>query len=320
MVAALGRYWLMRDRYADAVDYTDQALSLPGADAYQGFRVRALCIKARCLWWLGRRAEAPAALTEAEAIARAVADPVILSQALQTRADYEANGERLDACDALADEALYWATMAGDEWEIAGAARGKARAASTTAELRERVDRAATLLENVGSVYQLAHLLAAAAYEALCMYSDRDAKELVDRALPIARELDNPLIWMFVHGDAGVAALMTGDTEGARDAFSAELRLCREAVVRPIAFEGLLGLGAVAAATGEVHRAARLVGAASAHCYDETIDVVAARIDAVFLEPARTRHGADAWDAAARDAATLSFEDAIAYALQEPLT
>lgn len=243
---------------------------------------------------------------------------MILSQALQTRADYEANGERLDACDALADEALYWATMAGDEWEIAGASRAKARAASTTAELRERVDRAATLLEDVGSVYQLAHLLAAAAYEALCMNSDRDAKELVDRALPIARELENPLIWMFVHGDSGVAALMTDDMDGARDAFRAELRLSRESVVRPIAFEGLLGLGAVAAATGEVDRAARLVGAASAHRYDETMDAVAARLDAVFLEPARTRYGAAAWDTAARDGATLSFEDAIAYALEEP--
>jgi hypothetical protein len=210
---------------------------------------------------------------------------------------------RPGACGALADEAVHRARVAGDEWEIAAASRVKARAASTIAELRVRVDRAATLLEDVGGVYQLAHLLAAAAYEALCMRSDHDAKELVDRALPIARELDNPLIWMFVHGDCGSAALMTGDIDEARDAFRAKLRLCRESVVRPIAFEGLLGLGAVAAATGELHRAARLAGAASAHRYDETMDVVSARLDADFLEPARTRHGPDAWDTAARDGA-----------------
>ena len=45
MCAALGRYWLMRDRYADAVEWIDQALSLPGADAHPALRVRALCTR-----------------------------------------------------------------------------------------------------------------------------------------------------------------------------------------------------------------------------------------------------------------------------------
>jgi hypothetical protein len=45
---------------------------------------------------------------------------------------------------------------------------------------------------------------------------------------------------------------------------------------------------------------------------------VEARLDAAFIQPARRRQGADAWDAAARDGGTLSFEDAITYALQEP--
>ena len=87
MVAALGRYWLMRNRYADAVDWIDRALSLPGADAHPALRVRALCVKAWCLWPLGRGAEQPAVMAEAEAIARELGDPVILSQALETRAD-----------------------------------------------------------------------------------------------------------------------------------------------------------------------------------------------------------------------------------------
>ena len=60
MCAALGWYWLMRDRYADAVDWIDQALSLPGADAHPALRVRALCVKAWRLWPLGRGAEQPA--------------------------------------------------------------------------------------------------------------------------------------------------------------------------------------------------------------------------------------------------------------------
>ena len=159
MAAALGCYWVMRNRYADAVDWIDQALSLPGADAHPALRVRALCTKARCLWPLGRGAEQPAVVAEAEAIARRLGDPVILSQALQLRVDHEIDAERLDVADAVADEALHWASAAGDDWEIAEASRGKAIAASSIADLRERVDTAASLLSEVGNVHQLANLL-----------------------------------------------------------------------------------------------------------------------------------------------------------------
>ena len=170
-------------------------------------------------------------------------------------------------------------------------------------------------------MYQLADLLAAAAYTALCMGSDRDAKEFVDRAMPIARELDDPSSWMILRGNFGLAALLTGDTDAARDAFREELRLCRELVVLPVRRpKASLGLAAVAAVRGDVDRAARLVGAAAAHRYGQPQDPVEARLDAAFFEPARTRYGADAWDAAARDGRTLSFEDAIAYALEEPRT
>jgi hypothetical protein len=45
---------------------------------------------------------------------------------------------------------------------------------------------------------------------------------------------------------------------------------------------------------------------------------VVTRVDATILEAARTRSGADAWDAAVRQGSLLSFGDAIAYALDEP--
>ena len=89
-------------------------------------------------------------------------------------------------------------------------------------------------------------------------------------------------------------------------------------VVRPTVFEGLRGLAAVAVVGGDTKRAATLVGAAGAHRYGEPEDPVHARLDTAFFDPARTRHGADAWDATAREGSVLSFEDAIAYALQEP--
>jgi hypothetical protein len=65
-------------------------------------------------------------------------------------------------------------------------------------------------------------------------------------------------------------------------------------------------------------RSPRLLGAAAEDRRDRPEDPVDARLDTEFFEPARTRHGADAWEAAVRDGGTLSFDDAIAYALQEP--
>ena len=81
--------------------------------------------------------------------------------------------------------------------------------------------------------------------------------------------------------------------------------------------EGLRGLAAVAAVQGDDTRAATLVGAADAHRYDQPEDPVAGRLDETFFKPARTRCGTRAWDAAVREASTLSFDDALAYALEE---
>jgi len=317
MAAALGRYWIMRNLYGDAVDWIDQALNLPGADAHPTLRVPALRTKATCLWALGRGAEQPAVVATVEAIARRLGDPVILSQALQLRVDHELNAERLDVADARADEALHWARAAGDEWEIAEASWGKAIAASSIADLRQRVDTAASLLSEVGNVHQLADLLSSAAYAALCLGSERDAADFAARATPLARALDGGSARMINSGNLGLAALLTGETDTASRAFREELTLCRNMVIRPLVFEGLRGLAAVAVVEGGAKRAATLVGAAGAHRYDNPEDPVQARLDEEFFEPARTGCGTDAWDAAVREGAALSFKDAIAYALEE---
>ena len=115
---------------------------------------------------------------------------------------------------------------------------------------------------------KLAGLLTAAAYSALCLGSEHDAVEYAARATPATRALDNPYAQMINSGNLGLAALLTGDPDTASRAFREELTLCREMVIRPVAFEGLRGLAAVAALHGDDARAATLVGAADAHRYD----------------------------------------------------
>jgi hypothetical protein len=124
-------------------------------------------------------------------------------------------------------------------------------------------------------------------------------------------------MWMLLQGNAALTALLTGDTDTAAQAFRKELKLCRELAVLPFACDGLAGLAAVAAVRGDLHRAARLSGAAAAHRYGQPEDRVDARLETIFFEPARTRHGTDAWDAAVHEGGALNFEDALVYALEE---
>jgi hypothetical protein len=215
----------------------------------------------------------------------------------------------------LAEEALDWAHAARDDGAIAMAEFSLAVAARDTAELRTRVRSAASLLEALDDVIHLANLFASASYAALCDGSDDDAVTFLGRAIPLARELDDANTWMLLQGNIALTKLVTGDIDAAREAFAEELRLCRRSNARPVASEGLLGLAAVAALRNDRDRAARLLGAAHEHAYGSDQHKIEARLNAAFLEPARRRHGAAAWDAAARDGAALSIENAIAYAL-----
>jgi hypothetical protein len=274
-------------------------------------------MKMLVLWPLGRSAEEIAVMTELEAIATTLSDPVITSQVCWVRAVQAADAGRRDAADALADEALHWARASGDRWAIAKATNERVRTASTITDLRERVDQAASLLDEVGNTYELASLFAAAPYGALSLGGDRDAIELAERALPIVHECGTPHHQTLLYGNLGLAALLTGDSTRAADAFRQELSLCSRHAILPLASEGLRGLAALAALRRDDARAARLAGAAAAHRYGEPEDAVEARLKSLFLQPARNRIGNEAWDAAAREGATLSFQDAIADALDQ---
>jgi predicted ATPase/DNA-binding SARP family transcriptional activator len=317
IVAALSSYWELRDRYEDAIDRIDRALAMSGAEDHPATLARALLAKAVALRWRGRVAEQPAIVAQAQSVARSVGDPLLLARVLNSCSGMWAVAGYSDAADAVAEEALRCATAAHDEWEIAQAWVAKASAVSTLSELRARVDRAASLLEAVGNVVRLGQLFCDAAYGALTMGGDRDAMELAGRAAPIVRDLDTPGTWMILRGNTGLAALLTGDTDAARDAFREQLEICRELVALPIACEGLLGLAGVAVVDGNLEHAARLRGAATAHRYGLQQDAIEVRLQAAFFASAREHHGPNAWDVALRAGAELGWDDAIAEALDQ---
>ena len=83
----------------------------------------------------------------------------------------------------------------------------------------------------------------------------------------------------------------------------------------------LTGFAAIAAVEDDFGRAATLAGAAAAHRRPGAYDAESvARLRDTFLEPARARFGADAWEAARHAGAAMSLDDAVAYALAAPAT
>ena len=87
-------------------------------------------------------------------------------------------------------------------------------------------------------------------------------------------------------------------------------------VIRPVAFEGLRGLAAIAVLDGDVERAARLVGAADAHRYAHAEDAVAVRLETTYFAPARIGVGRGLERRRARGQ-RAEFRHAIAYALED---
>ena len=82
-----------------------------------------------------------------------------------------------------------------------------------------------------------------------------------------------------------------------------------------MASDGLQGLAAIACVDGDLTRGARLIGAADAHRQGE--DSVLPRLRSAFFDDGRFRCSAGAWDTAYREGQALTFEHAIAYALED---
>ena len=157
LCAALVIYWFFRQRYAHAVEWIDRALSRPGGDP----ALRAHCLDHQEPDVVGARTQRratrrPGAGRRAHGDAAWHPDPrVLCSGRVPSRSP--SNG-RLDLARAFAEQADACARATGDPWQIAVAAYARALAAGDRRELRARVERAASLLEQAGDAYHLADL------------------------------------------------------------------------------------------------------------------------------------------------------------------
>jgi tetratricopeptide (TPR) repeat protein len=178
----------------------------------------------------------------------------------------------------------------------------------------QELEQAARALRAIGSTLSLTFLYSNAAYNALKAGHPEQARPLLDRADPLARQLDHPTALIFVCGNRGLEALFNGDLERALDAFTEQLRLCQERVISQTAAEGLAGLAAIASRRGDPEHAALLLGAATVQGAIADADVTA-QLERRFFAPARSAYGERHWSEAQAEGARLNFEQALTLAL-----
>jgi hypothetical protein len=319
LAGLLAKFWEIRNRSAEGLDWIDAALEAAGKAAPVCDRARARRAQVNLLVDHGAAEDAQGLLNEARsaavealALSREAAEPAGVADALLALAtldETESHPQRRRR--TLAEEALTAASQAGDDRLVAFALMERAVAAAPEGDAEE-LEQAATALRKLGSARPLLALYNNTAYNAIKAGRAELAQPFLAQAAPLARELGDPVFLALTCGNAGLEALFTDDLDRALNGFHEELRLCREHVLKHFAAEGLRGLAAVAARRGDPERAARLLGAATAIGPVGDADVKA-QLEDQFLGPAR--HSTQRWSHAHTAGAQMSFEEAIAFAL-----
>jgi predicted ATPase len=323
LAGLLVEFWDNTSRTSEGLEWLAAASVSAGEDAPVRDRARARRAQATLLAnegaiydAHGRRNEARATAVDALALSREAGDPAGIGEALLELAFYDAT-ESLPqlARRERAEEALAYAREAEDDRLAAHALMERALArgfSEGTAELTE----AEAALREVGSSRLLVSLYNSAAYNAIKEGVPELARQMLDRAVPILGELQDPLFDILQHGNTGLEALLSGDIDRAERAFEEQLRLCREHVVADMAPEGLGGMAAIAAHRRDPERAARLLGAASTIGPFGDADVTS-HLEQQFFSAARKQLGEEKWGGAEAGGAALGFEEAIELALDQ---
>jgi predicted ATPase/DNA-binding SARP family transcriptional activator len=319
LAGLLAKFWDIRNRNAEGLDWIDAALEAAGHDATASDRARARTAQVYLLIDLGAAYDPGGLLTEARskavealALAREVADPTLVADALLVLGALDmAQTHPQRRRRALADEALQVASETGDERLVAVALTERTLAVSLQDDTGE-LEQAVAALRKLGSTRILLALYNSTAYNAIKSGRHRAARPFLAQAVPLAHELGDPVFMALTCGNVGLEALFTDDLARARNAFDEQLRLCREVVVKHLAAEGLGGLAAIAARRGDPERAVQLLGAATATGPVGDPDVNA-QLDEQFFAPARLR--TRRWSQAHTAGTQMGFEEAIAFAL-----
>ncbi|HZB07310.1 MAG TPA: BTAD domain-containing putative transcriptional regulator [Thermoleophilaceae bacterium] len=322
LASLLAVFWDIRSRHREGRGWIEAALDAAGDEAPIADRARArraqvllLDAKGSLHDWEGPLEDARELALAALAISREAGGAGGIAEALLGLAEFDVQDSLPQRRRrALADQALTLARQAGDDRITARALTERALSVPPDAGAAE-LEEAEAALRKSGSSRQLIWLYNNSAYNAIKRGKAQCASPFLAAALPLARELGDPLPLAFVLGNAGLEALFLDDLERAQDAFYEQLRVCKDQVITHLASEALGGLAAIETRRGDPARAARLLGAATALGTVGDADVNA-QLKERFFAVARARYGVLGWSEAHAAGTQMSSEEAVDFALR----
>lgn len=250
-------------------------------------------------------------------------DAVHIAHGLIQLAYLQLHADDREAAQVTAAEAISIAAQSEDDLTLGDAYKVSAEAAADFATARQIAAEAAPRLERAGDLRALTSLWDGLGWRALIEGALTEADLLFERALELQKQTGSPVDYAYTIGNRGHVAREQGDLVTAATHFATTLVLCRAHGVRRPVYETLAGLGAVAAARGDVQRAAQLAGACDATRFGQPLTALDHRMRDTILA-AKRRSDDPVWSAAYAAGSQLGIEAAIdlglttAAALAEP--
>ena len=317
LAAELGEYWWRTYQWQTGRTWLNAVIA-QSDDAPAHARAHAFLTRARLISIRdGRRFEAD--LRTALELFRGCHDDAGIAACLGHLADLEAWHARFETSAALCNEAMRFAQRADDPEAIALVQMQQAFAADGYDETAQRARPALAALRLADNLVELGNLCVWTGYIAIveCRYDD--ALAWLVEGLEAARVLGHSEARFHLRSNAGLAWLFLGDLDEAAVAFSDALAVCHPASCEDLVDETLLGAAAVAAARGQLARAATLDGAATRHAtVSQAFGEVTIRERLRgLLEAPRVAYGAERWNRAAAEGASLTVHEAIDLALED---
>jgi predicted ATPase len=317
LAGALWRFWWMRGHYIEGRRWLEEALAKDSRTS--AARAKAL----EAVGWLadeqGDIDRAVAAAEEGLSLSAGTeiidAAPFLrtLGSAAYVRGDHERAAQ-------LYDESLALSREARDERGVASSLLQLGNVLSDRGDhdkAKRFYEEALALSRKLDDNALLTSSLISAGAEFLLQGDHERGAVLNQEAARLLRERGNRGSLQYALDNLGWAALMRGDQQQAKSLHEESLELSWELGDKLVAAESLEGL-ACSAATGEEERVARLFGAAET--LRESVGYRQAPRERAlrqpFLDAARSRLEEATWGAAWAEGRAMTFEDAIAYALE----
>jgi len=321
LARALWRFWYARGHYHEGRRWLEETLSREG---------RASAARAKALEAVGWLADDQGDIDRAVAAAEEglrisarveIPSPVtasflrMLGSAAYVRREYEQATRHYEESLALSREA-------GDERSVASSLLRMGNVSSDQGDherAKEFYEEGLALSRKLDDQALLASALISVGAEFLLQGDHERGAMLNEEAAELYRASGNTGGLQYTLDNLGWAALMRGDLQQAEALHRESLELSRQLGDTLVAAEALDGLACSASARGQAERVARLFGAAGA--LREAVGYRQEPRELAMREPYLTaalpRLSQPVWDAAWEEGRRSSFEEAIAYALEE---